>query len=109
MQGALFAWFFAMLAIVVVQVMRGRIPLDGMLDAKTDRPGARPMNFDRTQLLIASLGFALLYVVRALHLEQGAPMPDVPSSVLYALAGSQAVYLGGKIARAPRRGRRGRK
>jgi hypothetical protein len=104
---ALVAWLAVVAAFVVVQMLRGRIPLAGLFEAKTDPAGTSALNLDRHQLLILSVGYAVYYVVQALHLEQGSAMPDVPSSVLYLLAGSQAVYLGGKIARSPGRRRKG--
>ena len=74
----------------------------------TRADGSRYFSAERVQLLVATVVLAAAYLGDAIHMAPTGTMPDVPSSWLMALGGSQAIYLGGKafkMLRSPRRKR----
>jgi len=73
-------------AVIGWRLMRSAA-FDGLLRASdgTFSPG-------RVQLLVATLGAAGQYLLAALH--DPTHLPNVPSGMLMAVGGSQAVYLG---------------
>ncbi len=81
--------------VVLLQVVMGRIRLDGLLDTK-DASGRRSFSPARLQLLL----FTVVVAARYLHAVYVNPsqdsLPSLPPGVIAALGGSQAVYLGGK-------------
>ncbi|HEX4960542.1 MAG TPA: hypothetical protein VF173_06865 [Thermoanaerobaculia bacterium] len=82
-------------AVVVWQIVVGRIRLDGLLETK-DAAGRRSFSPARLQLLIFTVVVAARYlhaVVVNPHLDS---LPSLPAGVIAALGGSHAVYLGGK-------------
>jgi hypothetical protein len=90
--GVLLAGFFG---IVLYKIVVGDISLAGLLDAKLP-DGRRSFSPGRLQLLIFTVvvaGYYLHAVVANPHRDS---LPDLPPSVVAALGGSQAVYLGGK-------------
>jgi hypothetical protein len=88
----LLAGFFG---VVLYRIVIGEISLAGLLDAK--QPDGRPtFSPARLQLLIFTVviaGYYLHLVVADPHRDS---LPDLPQSVVAALGGSHAVYLGGK-------------
>lgn len=90
------AWILGLAAVVLVQIAIGRISIAGLLDTK-DASGRSSFSPARLQLLIFTVVVAAQYLYRVFaHLGQDT-MPSLPSGVVAALGGSQAVYLGGKV------------
>jgi|HubBroStandDraft_3_1064219.scaffolds.fasta_scaffold03153_5 glycerol uptake facilitator-like aquaporin len=88
----LLAGFFG---IVVYKIAIGEIPLAGLLDAKN--PDGRPsFSPARLQLLIFTVGVAAYYLHAVVANPHRDSLPDLPQSVVAALGGSHAAYLGGK-------------
>src|SRR5438477_5339909 len=81
--------------VVAWKIVSGGISLDGLLDSFDDR-GKRRSSPGRLQLLLFTGVVAAQYVPAVLKNPGGHSLPAVPQAVLAALAGSQAVYLGGK-------------
>ena len=90
---ALVAWFILLAAILVLKMLRGRILLRGLVSGA---PGDRAQGH-RLQMMLVTSGVAVGYVVEALHSPAGGTMPDISEPVLFAVLGSQGVYLGGKL------------
>jgi glycerol uptake facilitator-like aquaporin len=89
----LFAGFFGL---VLYKIVVGEIPLAGLLDAKQP-DGRRAFSPARLQLLIFTVvvaGYYLHLVIANPHRDS---LPDLPPSVVGALGGSHAAYLGGKV------------
>jgi hypothetical protein len=82
-------------AIVVLQIVMGRISLDGLLYTK-DADGQRSFSPARLQLLIATVVIAAQYLHTVLAHPRLGALPPLPQSVVALLGGSQAAYLGGK-------------
>jgi hypothetical protein len=82
-------------AVVVLQIVMGRISLDGLLYTKDD-DGQRTFSPARLQLLIFTVVVAAQYVHAVLANPRLGSLPSLPQSVVATLGGSQAAYLGGK-------------
>jgi hypothetical protein len=79
------------------QVASGRIPLAGLLRTKSPSgAGAETLSPARFQLLLFTLVVAADYLHAVLTNPSRTSLPALPSGVVAALGGSQAVYLGGK-------------
>jgi len=88
------AWLGLLAALIGFRIMNGQI---GTRDLLSVRPSG-PVSPERVQLLLVWLigvgGYALM------ALESPSPtLPEVPESLLFAMAGSQSIYAGGKILR----------
>lgn len=92
---ALIAWLGILALFVALSILRGDIPLAGLLSSRSG--GADP---ERVQSLLI-VGFVLVaYLVEFADLPSDATaLPDVPEALLALLAGSNGLYLSGKIAR----------
>jgi len=89
------AWLLGLAAIVLWQITSGRIAIAGLLTAK-DADSRTSFSPARLQLLIFTVVIAARYLYQVFaHLGQ-TTLPPLPSSVVAALGGSQAVYLAGK-------------
>ena len=84
------AWLTAMALVIAYRLLTGRIVLDGLLTMDGQR-----FSPERLQLLLLTLSAVAVYVGEALAAGK---LPDVPDGLLPILVGSNAVYLGGKIA-----------
>ena len=86
--------------VVVWKLFTGEISLDYLLygDARNSGDGRnRTTPFfspGRAQLLMFTVVFAAYFLLQVIH--NPAEFPKVPNTLLGVLAGSQAVYLGGK-------------
>ncbi len=89
------AWLALLALVIAIRILRGDIPLDGLLSS-----GSGGVDPERVQSLLV-FGFVLVaYVSEFAGLPSGAKaLPEVPNSLLALLAGSNGVYLSGKIAR----------
>src|SRR5438309_12119403 len=88
-------WFAAIGGIVLLRMITGAIPLDGMLKHDRRRFG---LQFHRLQLLAVTLMMAGGYLILALGRRHGDPLPNVSPPILLAVAGSHLTYLGNKFA-----------
>ncbi|HYL06340.1 MAG TPA: hypothetical protein VE075_09890 [Thermoanaerobaculia bacterium] len=89
----LFAGFFGL---VVYKMAVGEIPLERLLDAKQP-DGRQAFSPARLQMLIFTLVVAGWYLHQVMVSKDRSSLPDLPQSVVGALGGSHAVYLGGKV------------
>jgi voltage-gated potassium channel Kch len=90
---AMLIWFFSILAIIIIQMIRGRIILSGLLGPER----ITGLRLHRLQLIVVTVIFAGAYLVQAISLAPGEPLPNVPPALLAAILGSHGIYLGGKI------------
>lgn len=85
-------------AVVVWQIVSGRIPLDYLLEAdvrKADGSGfTTEVSPGRVQAMIVTLYIAAYYLLQVIH--DPSKFPTLPAEMMYALAGSHTFYLGGK-------------
>jgi len=89
---------FGFIGVVLWKLVTGDISLEYLLygDARVRR-GAPPSTFfspGRAQMLMMTVIFAGYYLLQVI--QDPTHFPDVPDGVLAVLAGSHAVYLGGK-------------
>jgi hypothetical protein len=90
--GILVGGFFA---VVAYKLLTGKIPLAGLLYDK--QPGGRAaFSAVRLQLLIFTAAVAARYLGEVIANPRQDSLPHLPLSVVVALGGSHAVYLGGK-------------
>ena len=85
--------------IVFWKLANGSIALQQLLegDSRTSQnpdDGSTYVSAGRTQSLLITLFVALYYLVQVIH--NPAEFPELPGVLVAALAGSQALYLGGK-------------
>lgn len=94
---AIASWLVALGAIVFMRLLNGSIRMEGLLRARSG--GA--ISPERVQLFIASLMGAAAYAADALSKPPAVDgtLRDVPDMLLTLIAGSQFLYLGGKIMR----------
>ena len=90
------AWILGLAAVVLWQIVMGRISLAGLLDSK-DADGSPSFSPARLQLLIFTVVVAARFLQSVLADPGRGSLPSLPPGVVAALGGSQAVYLGGKI------------
>ncbi len=90
------AWILGLVAVVVLQIVTGRISIAGLLESK-DADGRTSFSPARLQLLIFTVAVAARYLYMVLKNPGQASLPSLPMGVVAALGGSQMVYLGGKI------------
>lgn len=88
-------WFAAIGGVVLLRMITGAIPLEGML--KHDRRSFG-FKFHRLQLLAVTLMTAAGYLIIALGRGHAQTLPDVSPPFLLAVAGSHLTYLGNKFA-----------
>ena len=90
------AWILGFVAVVVLQIVTGRISTAGLLESK-DAEGRASFSPARLQLLIFTVVVAARYLYAVFTNPGQASLPSLPAGVVAALGGSQLVYLGGKI------------
>lgn len=90
------------LAVVLAKLVLGGISLSGLLDGDVADPNSpdgsnvrSAPSAGRAQTLLATLFVALWYLLQVIYNPR--QFPKLPSPMLGALAGSQALYLGGKL------------
>lgn len=93
---ALLAGFFG---IFFWKLLTGEISLSGLLDGDVRDPTSADRfscqaSAGRAQSVTVTLFVALWYLVQVIHNPK--VFPELPASIMGALAGSQALYLGGK-------------
>lgn len=83
--------------IVVWKMMTGEIPLEQLFEGDSlARDGTRSSyaSGGRVQAFLVTIYVAFYYLMQVIHNPK--EFPEVPTSVVGVLAGSHAVYLGGK-------------
>ncbi len=90
------AWILGLAAVVLWQIVTGRIVIAGLLASK-DADGRTSFSPARLQLLIFTVAVAARYLYSAFTSPGQASLPSLPRGVVAALGGSQMVYLGGKV------------
>ena len=99
-----FAWgmlaWLALLAIyIAIRIIRGDMPLRGMLSQRIDGP-ATP---ERMLGLLITVVIAVVYVHTALQIDLNAPgplrLPELPDQFMNMLLGANGIFLAGKLAR----------
>lgn len=93
-------WVAAVMGMVGHQLLNGQIVTTGLLRSSV----TGVIDPERIQLLIGTIAGAAYYAATALqqlaNAESGlSSLPDVPDTVLMLLAGSQTLYVGGKLTR----------
>jgi hypothetical protein len=101
----LLTWMALLIALIGVRVLRGEIPVTGLLATSSEGAGTE-ITPERVVAIVAFPLVLLLYAMPALHADLspivGRPaMPDVPEYLLTLLTGGNGLYLAGKIARRP--------
>ena len=89
------AWILGLVAVIVLQIVMGRIAVAGLLASK-DAEGRTSFSPARLQLLIFTVVIAARYLYTVFTSPSQASLPSLPPGVVAALGGSQMVYLGGK-------------
>jgi hypothetical protein len=80
--------------VIAIRILRGDIPLAGLLS--TTGSGVDP---ERVQTLLV-IGFVFAgYLTQFAASTDPKALPEVPESLLVLLAGSNGIYLSGKVAR----------
>lgn len=88
------AWLFAVIGLILLGLLSGRILTIGLLKLDSEAP----FGFDRLQLLAVTLFFGGGYVVASLYRGPGDALPDIPMPLLLVLIGSNGTYLAVKYA-----------
>lgn len=88
-------WLGGLALVIAYWVVSRRLPLRGLL---TESSTGQVALFSRPQMLFASLAAAAVYVGMVTEaLDTDSAFPEVQPEFLAALAGSQAVFIGGKL------------
>lgn len=81
--------------ITIWKLLTGAMSLEGLLDSFDS--GRRQRSPARLQLLIFTFAVAGEYFLAVLKNPSAETLPALPEGALTVLAGSQAIYLGGKV------------
>lgn len=96
---ALRAWLGVTGAVVLWKILI----VDGQLNGLLTTVAGRAAEPERAQLLVVALGGLATYLTACVqavaHPETAHALPNPPSELIAVLAASQAIYMGGKIAR----------
>ena len=84
----LLAFLYALAAVIVYQMLTGRINLSGLLISKDGSGGTSP---ERVQLLLATLATAASYLTEVAKNQTGT-MPEINTNWLYLMGGSSGLY-----------------
>src|SRR4051812_33434229 len=82
-------------ALVVLQLVTGRIRLRGVLNVKRDAD-LDQLSPSRIQLLASTIIGSAIYVARVIANPVPGELPDIPHDLLPVLAASHATYIVGK-------------
>lgn len=95
-------WLAALAAIVIGKAFFGTGRYQGFLESVQSRDGETSVDPERVQLLAVFLGATALYVLEAIRTVANGPaisLPEASEALTIALAGSNALYLSGKLVR----------
>lgn len=90
----LLGFLFALAAVVLFQLLTGRINLAGVISQK-DPNNPNQTSPERVQLLLATIAAAATYLAEVAKNTSGT-MPDVSNQWLYVMGGSSSLYVLGK-------------
>jgi hypothetical protein len=95
----LLTWFVLLALLIVGRVLRGEIGAAGLLSDAAGS-GVTP---ERVVAMAVFPTVVIMYTITALHVDvaTAATLPEIPDAVVTLLAGSNSLYLAGKIARKP--------
>jgi len=82
-------------AIVFFKLLTGGIKLSGLLSGDR-QDGSSGFSPGRAQLLVFTVLVALNYLIEVIHNPSPTSLPGMSPTIVGALGGSQALYLGGK-------------
>lgn len=85
----------ALAAIIAYRLLNGQINTNYLLWG-TQKDGTKYFSPERVQLLLFTLGTAMLYLSNVLQNRSSGVLPDVSNQTLAMLGGSHAIYLVGK-------------
>ena len=85
----LLSFLYGLAAIIVYQMLTGRINLTGLL---TQKDGTDQTSPERIQLLLATIAAGARYAGEVATSTSGT-LPDIPSSWLYLMGGSSSIYV----------------
>lgn len=94
-QNGLLLWLFAMAALLGWRILTDSRMTRGLLSERDGR-GLAP---ERVQALAISVSVVGMYVLSGVHELQAGRFAEASPELLSIMAGSQAVYLTGKVAR----------
>ncbi len=85
-----------LMGVVVYKLLTGGMNLSGLLEVKG---GVDDETFSpaRSQMLMATVLAAMYYLLQVINNPSSTSIPDVPTPLVGVLAGSHAIYLGGKV------------
>lgn len=84
-----------LMAAVVYKLLTGGIDMSGLLTVKGGKDDGT-MSAGRVQMMMATLYTALYYLMQLIGNPHTGSLPPVPGPLVGVLAGSHAIYLGGK-------------
>lgn len=89
-------WIFVLglMFIVGYQILTGKINAKEMLFDKENNNGT--VSPGRVQLLMLTMISAIYYISKVVNNQNPEQLPAVPEELIWVLAGSNTVYLGGK-------------
>ena len=104
LQLLLLVWLGALVLVVGLRLLTGKISTRGLFHSPKLREGFDP---ERISLFMLTLGIAFYYVLQTLKMPHCAPdvstcqmaLPEIPQEVLYVFGGGQGAYIGGKFLR----------
>lgn len=82
-------------AIIAYRLLTGQINTNGLFYG-SKKGGGKYFSPERVQLMVFTLGTAMLYLSSVTQNRTSGVLPDVPTQTLVLLGGSHAIYLGGK-------------
>jgi hypothetical protein len=92
-------FLLALAGIVLVQLLTGQINtrylLYGTVSGRKQN-GGRYFSPERVQLLVLTISAAIYYLTQLMTSAPSGEFPKVPETLVVAMGGSNAIYLGGK-------------
>jgi hypothetical protein len=85
----LLSFLYLLAAVVVYQMLTGRINTTGLLEQKDGSEGTSP---ERIQLLLATIAAAAGYLSKVPNAPNG-QLPEISNDWLYVMGGSSALYI----------------
>ena len=91
---ALLTWLIVLGLVIALGMLRGDIPLQGLLTTTGGQ-----IDPERVQSLLVSLFVLGTFIVQVVRSPSHGSLPEIPESLVVLFAGSNGLYLSGKIAR----------
>lgn len=87
-------WLGLIMGLIVIRMLSGTIILTGLFQPDKEAP----FGLDRLQLVFVTLLFAAGYLVASFRQAPGEGLPEIPTTLLMILIGSNGTYLAVKFA-----------